>query len=445
MGCPLSVLGPERHPHVLGVSAQKEPSALWTAIGPTIEGIMAGGDATWRENAVVPVFRQGRWVEARWDYGLSPIDEPSVPSGVGGVLAICKEVTEEQEQREALRASEARLQAAVDLVGLCPHAVDLTTGTREWDDRLRAIWGLPPGTHVSTEVFLSGIHPDDRARVEAALVARADPTGDGIYHLEYRVIGIKDGVERWVSVYGQTAFKEGQPVSFIGAVLDITERKRAEERLRASEKHLHLMVAELQHRTRNLLGVVSSLSNQTLAGSVSLEDFGRRFRARLGALARVNGLLSQLHGGERITFEALIRMELAAHGILDSAEGRLKVKLDGPQGVQLRSSMVQTLALSLHELATNALKYGALSQPQGRLRISWHFWNEPGDRRQLRVEWEETGIQVPLWSPERSLRRGYGRDLIERALPYQLGAEVAYELHSAGLRCTIILPAASPL
>jgi hypothetical protein len=82
-------------------------------------------------------------------------------------------------------------------------------------------------------VFLSGIHPDDRARVEAAIAACTDPAGDGVYHIEFRVIGIETGVERWVSTHGQTFFEERRPVAFIGAVLDITKRKRADEHERS--------------------------------------------------------------------------------------------------------------------------------------------------------------------------------------------------------------------
>jgi PAS domain S-box-containing protein len=141
-------------------------------------------------------------------------------------------------RREAaarVQRSEARLQAAVDLVGLSPYSWDPATGALEWDDRLRAIWGLPPGAPVDVDVFLAGIHPDDRALVKAAIAACTDPAGNGVYHLEYRVVGIGDGMERWVSTHGRTSFEEGRPVSFVGAALEVTERKRAEAALRESE------------------------------------------------------------------------------------------------------------------------------------------------------------------------------------------------------------------
>ncbi|MFC0387669.1 sensor histidine kinase [Muricoccus vinaceus] len=439
----IAILGPERHPHVLGSSAQGEKSTLWAVIGPQIEQVLAGGKATWHENGIVPVFRDGRWQDARWDYGFSPIDEPTAPNGVGGVLAICREVTQEHAQREALRESQACLQAAVELVGLCPYSVDMATGTRIWDNRLRKIWGLPPGAHVDRQVFLSAIHPSDRPRVEAALEAGSNPRSDGVYHLEYRVIGIGDGVERWVSAHGQTAFKEGRPVTFVGAALDITDRKRADARLRASEERLTLLVAELQHRTRNLLAVVKSLSSRSLSQSKSLDDFAERFEARLDALSRANGLLSRLHKDDRITFDALVRMELSAHGAFD-AEGLChQIQLSGPEGVQLRSSTVQTLALGLHELATNALKHGALSQPQGRLRVDWRLLNREGREPLLVIEWEESGVSIKTGPGSQPDRRGYGRELIECALPYQLQAEVSYNLRPGGLRCAITLPATS--
>lgn len=125
--------------------------------------------------------------------------------------------------------------------------------------------------------------------------------------------------------------------------------------------------------------------------------------------------------------------------MLEGAEGGPKVTLKGPQKVRLRSSTVQTLALALHELATNALKYGALGAPDGELSISWHVVRRPDGERRLRVEWNERGLAVPP-SDEAVSRRGYGPELIERALPYQLDAETRYELGAGGVRCSISLP-----
>ena len=100
----------------------------------------------------------------------------------------------------------------------------------------RRCGGCPPDAPVDEEVFLSGIHPEDRPRVEAAIAECRDPAGPGTYAIEYRVIGIGDGIERWVSTQGRTTFEHGRPVAFIGAALDITERKRAEAAVRESEE-----------------------------------------------------------------------------------------------------------------------------------------------------------------------------------------------------------------
>ncbi|WP_255331239.1 sensor histidine kinase [Paracoccus albicereus] len=161
----------------------------------------------------------------------------------------------------------------------------------------------------------------------------------------------------------------------------------------------------------------------------------------------MNRLLSRLDSGRRISFDELLRTEFDAHGITDPKDPGSPVRLEGAQGILLRSSHVQTLALGIHEFATNALKYGALSQPQGRLSVSWHLIKGSGGERRLHVEWCKSGASPPAGEPDDGAkgrqpahhRSGYGRELIEKALPYQLKAETFFELTSRGLRCSITL------
>lgn len=218
------------------------------------------------------------------------------------------------------------------------------------------------------------------------------------------------------------------------------ERARAEEALRHGEQRLQVLVAELQHRTRNLIAVVSALAEKTRQESASLDDFQSRFDARLGAVARVQSLLSRTGKGDKVTFEALLRTELTALGVIDGHGER--VTLDGPAGIRLRSGTVQTFALALHELATNAIKYGALSGPSGKLEVRWRLAAAP--RPQLEVQWRESGVVMP---DADALPRGggYGRELIERALPYQLEATTHYEMGPDGVCCSIAVPVSEAL
>lgn len=132
-----------------------------------------------------------------------------------------------------------------------------------------------------------------------------------------------------------------------------------------------MLVSELQHRTRNLIDVVRSVADLTLRSSTSLDEFAVKFRDRLAALARVQALLSRLKEGARVTFDELIGAELRALGYPVAASEQ--VTLEGPADVELRSSTVQIVAMALHELATNAVKYGVLTQPGGQLAITWHL------------------------------------------------------------------------
>jgi PAS domain S-box-containing protein len=141
---------------------------------------------------------------------------------------------------DEIHKGQATLRIACDLAGLSPYTWDPQTNRLEWDDRLKAMWGLPPGAEIDYDIWRGAVHRDDLARVEAAVAACADPAGDGVFDIEYRVIGITDGVQRWVATYGQTFFEDERPVAFVGAAQDITSRKLAEQAQKDSERRFRL-------------------------------------------------------------------------------------------------------------------------------------------------------------------------------------------------------------
>jgi two-component system CheB/CheR fusion protein len=200
---------------------------------------------------------------------------------------------------------------------------------------------------------------------------------------------------------------------------------------------MRVMVGELQHRTRNLIGVVTALVDKTEVAGQTLEEFKASLRDRLVALARVQGLLSRAAPGEGVTFDKLLDTEISAH-----SEHGGTVRLNGPLGIVLNPISVQALAMALHELTTNALKYGALGRKNARLNITWRVQAESGSPS-IVVDWKESGVETAATS---NLPRGVGngRRLIEDALPYQFGARTSFVIEPDGVHCTIALPLRGP-
>lgn len=277
--------------------------------------------------------------------------------------------------------------------------------------------------HPSLESWTNMILREDRHRVHDALErVRA---GERVV-VEYR-IRRGDGAIRWMR---NTKFPlldcAGRVVRIGGIGHDATEEKEASERAK-------VLMAELQHRTRNLMAVVRAVAERTLDECATLAEFRDSYRNRITAIARVHTLLSSLDDGGVVTFDQLLLEELQAHGA-----DRTQVQLDGPSGIGLESTTLQTLALALHELMTNATKYGALSAGSGRLAVRWRRYRSDNGTPVLKVEWSETcGDVVP---PEPGRKGGYGRELIERALPYQLKARTSYQLNAHGVECVIEVP-----
>lgn len=233
-------------------------------------------------------------------------------------------------------------------------------------------------------------------------------------------------MERWIATRGHTNFESDTPVSFYGVAIDITQRKRNE---RAKE----VLISELQHRTPNIIAVVRSISNKPRSASASLEDYAVEFNDRLAALARIQGLLSRGDDAD-ITIRELVEMELDAVGA--NPDGKRFV-IGGPRAT-LPHKSVHVLALALHELATNALKHGALCGPRGRLEIRWEVRCQADKNRRLRLDWLEREVQIDRKAD--AARGGYGRKLLEQAVPYQLDATTQFNLHNDGVHCWIDMP-----
>ena len=201
------------------------------------------------------------------------------------------------------------------------------------------------------------------------------------------------------------------------------------QELRAALEREERLTAELQRRVTNMLSVVRSLFTRTLAASENFEDVTLHFGGRLSAFARVQAALVRSPWGV-IELEDLVRDELLHFSLNDGP----RLEIDGP-AVRLRGQAAELIGMALHELATNAAKFGMLATPTGRLAVRWTVTEDDGARR-LRFRWQERDIVVdPVAATDR-----FGRDLIETGLPYQIGAETSFDLQPTGLLCTIDLP-----
>ncbi len=288
------------------------------------------------------------------------------------------------------------------------------------------MWGLPPEAMVDDELFFAGIHSDDRPRVEAAIANCINPGGDGVYEAEYRVVSLNDGTERWVSTRGQTFFDKGVPERFIGTALDVTERKRA-ERTKA------LLIAELQHRVRNTLAVIRAIARRTAETSANMEEYVAHFDGRLNAFARTQTIVTSNPAGG-VDLAQLVTEELLAYR---AREGE-QLYIAGPS-VRLQSKAAETFGLAVHELATNAVKHGALSSPSGQIAVTWCIRDgHIGAPPHLLFEWIESGS--PRQFPRQPRRRGFGTELLERTLNYEIGAKTSLMFKPDGLHCNIEFP-----
>jgi PAS domain S-box-containing protein len=316
-----------------------------------------------------------------------------------------------------LKMRDELLSLAEESAGIGVWVTDLKAGTVVARPEFFRLLGVEPVEGPVTQDFIRSFrHPDDRERVTRGF-QDALASGVDTYEVEYRIIR-PSGEQRWIFGRGRvTRDADGVPWRNSGVDLDITERKKAEE-------HLRLVMGELLHRTNNLLAVVQGVARQSARRAEKFEDFIPAFGARLQGLGESGSLLAR-QDWRGAPLDALIRGQVAPF-----AEPSRFV-LDGAP-VLLSPKAAQNIGLALHELCTNALKYGALSVPGGRVRVSWAPIPEG-----LRLVWEEEG--GPRVAPP--TRTGFGRVVTEPMIEKALGAFVKTEFAPQGVRWTLDLPA----
>lgn len=318
--------------------------------------------------------------------------------------------------------AELRLRMAHEAAAIGSFDHDLRSGDLVWDRRCRDAFGVGDDAPVGFETtFKAALHPEDRNRVLTEFERARDPQGTGKLDLAFRAIGRDDGAQRILRVGAQTLVENGAAVRLVGAVRDVTAEKEAENRQ-------ILLTRELQHRVKNTLAMVNALANQTLRRATNAQDGLAAFSARLIALGHAHDILTQT-SWTSAPILAVVRETLVNH----RGEGE-RIRWSGPD-VRLTAKQSLALALALHELATNAVKYGALSNDGGTVGVHWQIALREG-HPQLRFEWRETG--GPL--VEAPARRGFGSRLIEQSLAAEFGGVVAVDYAPTGLVCTIDAP-----
>ncbi len=355
------------------------------------------------------VFIQGAVTPLRKDDG-----------SIRGFLKIGQDVSDRRSAQEALEASERRMRALVTGI---PQMV-----FRSWSSGER-IWGSPQWidyTGLSFEEslglgWLDAIHPHDR---KASMDAWQGVEERGEYYAEHRIHHGATGEYRWHQTRAvPSRADDGRVLEWLGTSNDIEE-------IRQLHRHQQTLLAELQHRVRNTLGVIRSIARRTAETSADVEEMAMHFEGRLGAFSRVQSLVTR-NPDAGVDLTGLVEDELLAHAAREG-EG---LRISGPS-ISLKPRPAETMSLAVHELATNAVKYGALSAADGRIDVLWQRTTREGSEW-LDFVWEENGLSLQSGAPE---RQGFGLELLTRTLPYDLRASTEIEFRPEGLRFSMKVP-----
>lgn len=349
-------------------------------------------------------------------YLLRMMPYRTIENSVAGVVLTFLDVT------AAVHAEERFQMMAVTV----PAALFTADADLSWDYVNPPFYdwtGLPEGAALG-EGWIAAVHADDVRDVQQRL-AECRQSGR-IFEHEFRLRDASRGYRWYLARATAIRNSAGEVTKWAGSLIDIHERRTAEARQR-------LLFAELQHRVKNVLGVVRSIVSQTVETSASLDEFATHFDGRLSALARTQTSLAR-HGNLGVDLEELIAEELLSHAPADDRQ----IAISGPS-IRIGDRAAEALGLAIHELATNAVKYGAFANPQGRVSVRWTLRQVGGERR-LHLEWTEDTVPVIDPNPKHV---GFGREFLERGLPFELGADTALEFRPGGLRFVLDAPLGS--
>jgi PAS domain S-box-containing protein len=339
-------------------------------------------------------------------------------------FAVIQDINDRKRAEHALRTSKERLQLALDAAQLGWWQYDPLRRAISGDRRSQELFNAPAGAIPIEDIVTKRLHSNDAQRVWEAFQAALDPADPRPYATQYKVERGAGDV-RWVEAHGLAHFegsgRERRAVSIVGTVQDITERKEREEKE-------HLLMREINHRAKNMLSVVESIAHQTAARNP--EDFVEKFSERIQALSANQDLLVR-NEWQGVDVEDLVRAQLAHFADLIGS----RIVLQGPK-LRLNAASAQAIGLALHELATNAGKYGALSTDRGRVDISWATTDDT-----LTMNWTECN-GPPVSAPR---QRGFGSIVMEAMMERSVGGEVRVDFAPSGVIWRLACPAVNAL
>lgn len=322
-------------------------------------------------------------------------------------------------RRIAAERDDARhmLERALDFSGIATWQFDARDGSIRWRGAAAELWGADYQEALATiDGFFDRLHGDDREQVRGILAESV--ANEAPYATEYRILHPERGV-RWVGVRGDWDVRP-DGTRLTGVSIDITEQKSRQE-------NANLLMRELHHRMRNLFATVSAIISLTRHSATGVDDYVERISSRLDALNRAQNVLL---GANFMTG--------SMHALMREVEAAFpRIRWTGPDLLLPENALV-AMALLFNELATNAVKHGALTGDNGRVEVSWTQDDENAEPRLFRLHWVETGGKADVVAPDRT---GFGTLLIERSVRNNLGGTIERRWEPTGLVVDIALPA----